>query len=157
MNKRLSHPLHFEKEFLSFQKVRNCLEHRAGIVTPVDADASGNLVLSLPRLIISYVKVGKEIEVRQGERIEGEEGKGAQISLRMGTGSREFKLSERMRFVRTSSRRSAWAVGRLPMTLAKNCQGPKLRALPRLPSHKFLGLWAYGVMGVSSPSPPGTD
>ena len=38
VNKRLKTPLHFEDEFLSFQKVRNCLEHRAGIVSPADAD-----------------------------------------------------------------------------------------------------------------------
>jgi hypothetical protein len=98
VNKRLSTPLHFENEFLSFQKVRNCLEHRAGIVGPADASADGKLVLSLPRLEIFYMKGGKEIEIRAGELIEGEDGEGAMICLRMGTGTREFKLGERVLF-----------------------------------------------------------
>ena len=58
----------------------------------------GKLVLSLPRLVIVYTKGGEEVEVRAGELIEGEDGGGARVGLRMGTGSREFKLGERVQF-----------------------------------------------------------
>lgn len=98
VNKRLSTPLRFEKEFISFQKVRNCLEHRAGIVGQVDTGANGTLALSLPRLEIFYMRGGKEIEVRAGEPIEGDDGGGATIKMRMGTGSREFRLGQRVLF-----------------------------------------------------------
>jgi hypothetical protein len=99
VNRRLSEPLHFEKQFLSFQKVRNCLEHRDGLVTREDVEKDGDaLVLSLPRLMIFYTKAGKEIEVRAGKIIEGENGQGAHVSLRMTTDSREFKVGERIVF-----------------------------------------------------------
>ena len=41
VNEMLASPLNFEREFLSMQKVRNCLEHRGGIVRKQDLDAGG--------------------------------------------------------------------------------------------------------------------
>jgi hypothetical protein len=53
VNEGLTAPLHFENEFLSLQKTRNCLEHRNGVVGVPDLDqGTGTLVLSLPRLTL---------------------------------------------------------------------------------------------------------
>jgi hypothetical protein len=49
----LTTPLAFGAEFLSIQKVRNCLEHRGGVVGTQDADIDGILRLSFPRFKIS--------------------------------------------------------------------------------------------------------
>jgi len=61
VNKRLTEPLAFEAEFLSLQRVRNCLEHRGGRVGPKDIDpTSATMVLTFPRLrTFICAKVGK--------------------------------------------------------------------------------------------------
>ncbi len=41
----LGGPLHFSDAYLSMQRLRNCLEHRNGIVGDVDAPAGGVLIL----------------------------------------------------------------------------------------------------------------
>jgi hypothetical protein len=71
VNKGLSAPLHFEKEFLSLQKVRNCLEHRDGLVSDIDVDKeTKTLKLSLPRFKMFYEKNDEEIELQVGTYIE---------------------------------------------------------------------------------------
>jgi hypothetical protein len=57
------------------------------------------LLLSLPQACLFYVKDGKEVEVRAGVMIEGdEEGGGARVGVRMITGTREYKLGARITF-----------------------------------------------------------
>ncbi|WP_407194618.1 hypothetical protein [Bradyrhizobium sp. STM 3566] len=61
----------FDDDFKSFQKVRNCLEHRAGVVGKPDIDASGHLNLMLPRLKMFYLdKEGAEVELQAGAIID---------------------------------------------------------------------------------------
>jgi len=52
----LSAPLQWSPELSSFQKVRNCLEHRGGVVGDRDIDETGLLVLKLPALGIFLQK-----------------------------------------------------------------------------------------------------
>src|SRR5947209_6054074 len=68
INARLATLLAFGAEFLSIQKVRNCLEHRGGVVGVQDADADGILRLSFPRFKIFYNRKGEEIEDKPDER-----------------------------------------------------------------------------------------
>src|SRR5882757_7573401 len=49
VNAGLTSPMAFDDDFRSFQKVRNCLEHRAGIVGAIDVDRTEQLTLMLPR------------------------------------------------------------------------------------------------------------
>ncbi|WP_292532422.1 hypothetical protein [Methylocystis sp.] len=71
VNTGLREPLHFEAEFLSMQKARNCLEHRRGIVSDDDLESGCNsLILSFPRLKIFYKRDDHEIEVVPGEVID---------------------------------------------------------------------------------------
>lgn len=99
VNKGLTDPLHFEPHFLSLQRVRNCLEHRGGHVHHVDLDdETGTLVLSFPRLKVFYERGGEEVEVRVGEVIEGEDGEGVLVHMRMITEMREYSLGERVEF-----------------------------------------------------------
>lgn len=68
VNKGLQEPLGFESEFLSLQKVRNCLEHRGGRVREQDIDeTSGTLLLKFPRIKVFYLRDGDEIEILSGE------------------------------------------------------------------------------------------
>ncbi|MET4201307.1 hypothetical protein [Bradyrhizobium sp. LA6.12] len=74
VNAGLTAPLAFGEEFASFQKVRNCLEHRAGIVGDNDVDETGHLTLILPRLKMFYVNpAGVEVELAVGTVIEADE------------------------------------------------------------------------------------
>jgi hypothetical protein len=50
VNERLKEPLPFVDAYHSLQRVRNCFEHRNGIVGEVDAPAGGVMILSFPRV-----------------------------------------------------------------------------------------------------------
>jgi len=95
VNRRLTSPLYFEKEFLSLQKVRNCLEHRNGIVAERDVDPKTKILrLALPRLKISHEEDGKEIELSKGSFIE----KNTIIKFKNVIEEREYKLGDRVVF-----------------------------------------------------------
>src|SRR5581483_6065941 len=95
VNGGLSSPLHFEKEFLSLQKVRNCLEHRDGVVGEKDADKdTKSLKLYLPQLKIYGEKDGTRTEIGKGSFVE----KDTLIIIKNEIQEREFKLGERIAF-----------------------------------------------------------
>lgn len=73
VNQSLFERLAFETEFLSLQRVRNCLEHRGGIVGRKDIDEkTGALTLTFPRLKVFYLEDDQEIEIFTGEVINTE-------------------------------------------------------------------------------------
>jgi hypothetical protein len=94
VNRNLISPLHFEAEFLSLQKVRNCLEHRNGVVGTEDVDRrDSSLKLSFPRLRFSAKAEGKEeVEVNVGSYIE----KDSVIKAGFVSEVRSFKLGEKV-------------------------------------------------------------
>jgi hypothetical protein len=94
VNCGLTEPLIFNDEFLSLQKVRNCLEHRHGIVTDKDANHSSGMCLVLPRLKIFFVREGQEIELKHGQFFEAD----TAILARRDTRERLFVLGSRVRF-----------------------------------------------------------
>lgn len=95
INKELKDGLSFEEEFLSLQKVRNCLEHRDGIVTADDVNHQNKLLrLILPRLRIFSEKDGDEIELKPNMRVE----KGQLIEIKRVSRERIYKIGERIVF-----------------------------------------------------------
>jgi hypothetical protein len=95
VNKRLTSPLHYERELLSVQDVRNCLEHRDGIVQERDVDpATRMLHLRLPRLRWFYEDEGRQIELGRGSQVE----KDTEVMAGVVVEEREFKLGERVTF-----------------------------------------------------------
>ena len=71
VNAALTEPMAFDAEFLSLQKVRNCLEHRGGRVGARDAEAAtGTMTLSFPRLRMFYHRGNEEVELAPGEVID---------------------------------------------------------------------------------------
>jgi|GEM_PF-2155929 hypothetical protein len=102
VNAGLTEPMAFDAEFLSLQKVRNCLEHRGGVVGARDVDAAtGTMTLSFPRLRMFYRRGDEEIELAPGEVIDTHSpanpfGKGEDVPLYMNrvTRSREYALGE---------------------------------------------------------------
>lgn len=71
VNAGLNEPMAFESEFVSLQKVRNCLEHRGGLVSERDVDSvTGLMTLNFPRLRMFYKRGEQEIELALGEAID---------------------------------------------------------------------------------------
>jgi hypothetical protein len=100
VNAGLTSPLEFEREFLSIQRVRNCLEHRGGMVRKQDLDdQAAALTLSFPRLKVFYMRGNEEIELARDERVDdGTHEPEVQILGRIGTRSRTYQLGERVTF-----------------------------------------------------------
>ncbi|WP_175782758.1 hypothetical protein [Burkholderia cenocepacia] len=99
VNEALTGPLIFASEFESLQKVRNCLEHRAGVVGKRDIDDSGSLVLSLPRLRLFYWRGETQIELELGARVDpGDDHEHAEVRLERVTRVRKYELGEVVRF-----------------------------------------------------------
>ena len=99
VNEALTGPLIFSSEFESLQKVRNCLEHRGGMVGKRDVDDSGLLLLSLPRLRLFCMRGEQEIEIELGARVDSGDGR-EHVEVRLGraTRVRKYELGEMVRF-----------------------------------------------------------
>jgi hypothetical protein len=124
VNERLTGKLHFEQEFLSLQKARNCLEHRNGIVGERDVDKNtDHLTLALPWMKIFYMKDGVETELAIGDRFE----KDTEIlmSPKRVTELDRFKLGDRISFTPEKFERIAYACWLFAQEL-----GSKLPQLP---------------------------
>jgi len=103
VNAGLTSPVVFEAEFQSIQKVRNCLEHRGGVVAEKDVDAATNtLALTFPRIKIFYQNGDSEVEIGPGVVIDthsddnpfGKEE--VEILMRRVTRLKEYALGERV-------------------------------------------------------------
>lgn len=102
VNADLVEPITFEAEYLSLQKVRNCLEHRGGLVAAKDVSSdTGILALSFPRLKLFYMRDGEEVELAADEAIDThqpgnllEEAAGVPIMLKRVTRVREYALGD---------------------------------------------------------------
>lgn len=103
VNECLQEPLAFEAEFMSLQKLRNCLEHRGGCISESDIDdGEKSLMLSFPRMMLFYNRQGEECELKVGEIIDtwapensaltGE----VQVLARLATRQRHYELGDRV-------------------------------------------------------------
>jgi hypothetical protein len=89
----------FDDDFRSFQKVRNCLEHRAGVVGAIDVDETQHLTLMLPRLKMFYLKEGNEIELEVGAIIDRyEHPEMVEILIKRETRTKSYALGDKVRF-----------------------------------------------------------
>lgn len=90
VNSGLSEPTAFEAEFLSLQRVRNCLEHRGGRVGVRDVDSAGGaMTLSFPRLGVFYRQGDEEMELALGSVSEE-----ISVYVKRVTRSREYALGD---------------------------------------------------------------
>jgi len=90
----LEMPLEFAEEYQALNKVRNCLEHRDGIVGVSDADENGVLRLILPRMeIVVAHDDGTESPV-----VIGQETRGGRLLYRRGQGIRTYAIGEAIEF-----------------------------------------------------------
>lgn len=126
VNAVLVSTLDFEREVLSMQKVRNCLEHRGGILRNEDIDADGAaLTLSFPRWKFFYMRGGEEIELAQCERVDAGDGEPeVQILGRFVPRSRTYHLGERITFTASEFSEIAMACSFFGNELASKLPAP---------------------------------
>lgn len=100
VNAGLTARLDFEVEFRSMQRVRNCLEHREGVVRRRDLDAgTSTLTLSFPRLKVFYMRGEEEVELARDERVDAQDGQpDVQILARIVPRSKTYALGDRVTF-----------------------------------------------------------
>jgi hypothetical protein len=110
VNAQLETRLHFAESYQSLQTVRNCLEHRAGIVGVKDTKGRDELIVSVPSVKIFYVRAGQEIEVNAGDVIRPDEGQDhAEILMRIEEKQRAVKIGERLTFTLSELNEVAFA------------------------------------------------
>ncbi len=122
LNTTLSEPLHWEKEFLSLNKARNCLEHRGGVIVQ-DKDTDPNastLTLSFPRVQIYVEREGQEIEITPPFAVEA----GEEISFRAIARERSFAVGERITVNAEEFGEIAFACWIMADELASKLPGP---------------------------------
>ena len=74
VNELLDPKLDFSESYRSLQVARNCLEHRAGIVSNIETKGDTEFVLHVPRVKIFYLRGRDEIELAVGERVDAGDG-----------------------------------------------------------------------------------
>lgn len=103
----LTSGLKWAPELASFQKLRNCLEHRGGIVGGRDLDENGVLCLHLPFLDVGVINDDGELDpIPFNVRLEKETSIGARVSVRHQT----FNLGETVSFPPSRIREIAFSV-----------------------------------------------
>ncbi len=94
LNRDLSEPLELGRQLQSLIQVRNCLEHRGGIVGRADVGDSDELELSLPFFKIFGLIDGVEVELVPGFRNE----RALDVNVRRDERQRIFRLGEQVQF-----------------------------------------------------------
>jgi hypothetical protein len=99
VNGLLRTQLKFTKAYKSFQSVRNCLEHRNGIVGRREVGHSDAFYLIVPYLKTFYMRGDAEIELEAGHQVEpGDDRDGVDVFARWDERERKFALGERIAF-----------------------------------------------------------
>lgn len=98
VNALLVEPMPHSSEMLTWQKVRNCLEHRGGVVTAHDVDAdTGFLNLRYNRPGLGYHRDGEEIEIAPDHVVDDGTGQPeVQIWMKLFPQSRSFTIGEQV-------------------------------------------------------------
>ena len=123
VNKELKEPLSFLGEFMSLQKVRNCLEHRAGLVGAADVDDTQTLILNLPRIKAYVIQNDQEIEIVPPFHVEAD----TMIHFKRVTRTRTYSLGERVTIDAADFNEMAFACSLFASDLASKLpvtQGP---------------------------------
>jgi hypothetical protein len=125
VNERLDPKLDFAESYGSLQRVRNCLEHRGGIVSEFDTDGQEKFEFSVPRVKLFYTRQGSEVELVAGEKVEpGDDRAEVQILMRLDVRKRSVPLGQRISFTLAEFNEIAFACHFLGTQLATRLPRP---------------------------------
>jgi len=99
LNSRLDTKIEFSSAYASLQIARNCLEHRAGIVTKIETHGQDSFDIQTPTIKAFYMRRGEEIEIEPGHQVDpGDDRKDVDILMKIQTKRRSLSLGERITF-----------------------------------------------------------
>jgi hypothetical protein len=129
VNDLLDSKLDFSDSYKSLQVARNCLEHRAGIVSNVETKGGTEFILNVPRVKIFYLRGRDEIEVMAGERVDAGDGRPeVEILMRIEIRQRSIPIGDRLTFTLVEFNEVALACNFLGQQLAGRLPKPKFDA-----------------------------
>jgi hypothetical protein len=127
VNELLDPKLDFSESYKSLQTARNCLEHRAGIVSKIETKGDVEFILNIPRVKIFYLRGRDEIEIAAGERVDAGDGRPeVEILMRFEVRQKSITVGERLAFTLTEFNEVAFACNFLGQQLATRLPKPKL-------------------------------
>jgi hypothetical protein len=127
VNDWLDPKLDFADSYKSLQAARNCLEHRAGIVSNSDTKGAAEFTLNIPRMKIFYLRGNEEIELVAGERVDaGDNQPEVEILMRVEIRKRSIPLGGRLTFTPAEFSEIAFACNFLGQQLATRLPKPRL-------------------------------
>jgi hypothetical protein len=139
VNKLLDPKLEFSDSYKSLQIARNCLEHRAGIVSGIETKGHAEFILNVPRVKFFYLRGQDEIEVVAGERVDAGDGRPeVEILMRFEVRQRSIPLGERLTFTLTEFNEVAFACNFLGQQLASRLPKPKLNVSEITPGRRVI-------------------
>lgn len=131
VNQRLDPKLNFAKSYESLQIARNCLEHRAGIVSAIDTHGKKQFDLQFPRMKMFYVRNGEEVELARGERIDpGDKRMEVDIFWKLEVRRKSVAVGERLIFSPAEFNEIAFACHFLGNELAGKLPNPQMTEGP---------------------------
>ncbi len=126
VNAKLDPKIEFATAYVSLQIARNCLEHRAGIISRIETHEGDRFVLRVPRMKTFYVRNGEEIELEPGHIVEPENNEAsATILMKIEVRERSFGLGDRLTFTPTEFNEIAFACYFLGQQLASRLPRPQ--------------------------------
>ncbi len=125
VNAKLERKIEFSAAYKSLQKARNCLEHRAGIVSRIETYASDKFELRIPRAKMFYLRNGEQIELQTRHQVDpGDERSEVEVFVGFDTRSKSFGLGERISLTIQEFSEVAFACHKLGHELANKLPRP---------------------------------
>ncbi|WNV08310.1 hypothetical protein [Tardiphaga sp. 709] len=125
VNECLVPKLDFADSYKSLQAARNCLEHRAGVITNVETKGASSFELQTPRMKVFYLRGSTEVEIVIGEAIDSQDDRSeVDVFAKLQTRSRSIPLGERLSFNLAEFNEVAFACNYLGQQLSARLPRP---------------------------------
>jgi hypothetical protein len=146
VNEKLATKLDFAASYATLQLVRNCLEHRAGIVGKPETQSKEDLQLDIPRMKLFYVRDGAEIEIAKGHVVDPGAAGGSEVKImsKIETRKRTMALGERITFTLSEFNEIAFACHYLGVQLVMKMSNPE----PYAPDCKPQPSWRSNALSA---------
>ncbi len=127
VNRELDPKIEFSAAYASLQIARNCLEHRAGIVSHIETLAKESFRLQIPRIKMFYLRDGKEVELEPGHIVNpGDDRPEVEAYAKFETSIRSFAVGERLSFTLSKFSDIVFACHFLGQQLATKLPRPRV-------------------------------
>jgi hypothetical protein len=127
VNSKLDPKIEFSAAYVSLQLARNCLEHRAGIVSKIETHGNENCTLRVPRIKAFYLRNGEEIELEPGHVIDpGDDRTEVDTFMKLEIRERSFLVGKRISFTPAEFNEITFACHLLGQQLASKLPKSKI-------------------------------